>query len=69
LKTARAPLIRLQHNKAEGKPFVINWWGLDCLFMPPKYLDDIRKASFESLSFFETLSEVRKHAVSLKRQS
>ncbi|KAI1934180.1 hypothetical protein LOZ65_000093 [Ophidiomyces ophidiicola] len=44
-------------NKALGKPFVLNWWALDCLFMPPKYLDDLKKADFGSLSFFQSLSD------------
>ncbi|RHZ55558.1 cytochrome P450 [Aspergillus thermomutatus] len=47
----------LQVNKALEKPFVINWWGQDCLFMPAKYLDDLRKADFDSLSFFQSLSD------------
>ncbi|KAL6834289.1 cytochrome P450 [Trichoderma sp. SZMC 28015] len=46
----------LEVNKALGKPFVLNWWAQDTLFMPTKYLDDIRRADAGSLSFFESLS-------------
>jgi hypothetical protein len=45
-------------NKALDKPFVLNWWALDCLFMPVKYLEDIKKCDPASLSFFEILSDV-----------
>ncbi|PGH15382.1 hypothetical protein AJ80_05566 [Polytolypa hystricis UAMH7299] len=47
----------IQVNKTLGKPFVLNWWALDCLFMPPKYLDDLKKADSKSLSFFQSLSD------------
>ncbi|KAH8723056.1 cytochrome P450 [Phaeosphaeriaceae sp. PMI808] len=47
----------MEVNKALDKPFVLNWWALDCLFMPPKYLDDLKKADFKSLSFFQSLSD------------
>ena len=49
----------LQINKGLDKPFVLNWWALDCLFMPSKYLDDLKKADSRSLSFFQSLSDVR----------
>jgi hypothetical protein len=50
----------LQVNKRLGKPFVLNWWGQDTLFMPAAFLEDLRKADFESLSFFQSLSDVRR---------
>ena len=36
----------------------MKWWGIDYIFLPPKYLIDLKRASPESLSFFENISEV-----------
>ncbi|KAF2279249.1 cytochrome P450 monooxygenase-like protein [Westerdykella ornata] len=42
--------------KKRDEPFTMRWWGLDYIFMPPKYLHDLKKARFEDLSFFENIS-------------
>lgn len=56
-----------QVNKRLGKSFVLNWWGQDTLFMPPAFLEDLRKADFEILSFFQSLSDVRRASTQLFR--
>ncbi|KAI1778805.1 putative cytochrome P450 monooxygenase [Hypoxylon cercidicola] len=43
--------------KQTGKPFVMKWWAIDYVFLPPKYLRDLKRASTQSLSFFENISE------------
>ncbi|KAF2789623.1 cytochrome P450 monooxygenase, partial [Melanomma pulvis-pyrius CBS 109.77] len=42
--------------KSTGKPFVVRWWANDYIVMPPKYLNDVRGASWRHLSFFENIS-------------
>ena len=45
-------------HKAMGKPFVMKFFGLDYLMMPPKYLGDLRQADFENASFGKSFSDV-----------
>ena len=47
-----------QISKPEQKPFVMNWWAKDYIFLPPKYLDDLRRAENDHLSFFKNISDV-----------
>jgi hypothetical protein len=42
--------------KRHNVPFTMKWWGLDYMFMPPKYLNDLKRATFEDLSFFQNIS-------------
>lgn len=44
--------------KKTGKPFVMKWWGMDHIFLPPKYLPDLQRANFHSLSFSQTIDDV-----------
>ncbi|EAW11043.1 cytochrome P450 [Aspergillus clavatus NRRL 1] len=44
-------------NKALGKPFITKVFGHDYVVLPSKYLDDIKRASPKSLSFFQALSD------------
>ncbi|PSN66994.1 SirB protein [Corynespora cassiicola Philippines] len=44
-------------HKALGKPFVSKVFGWDYLLMPPRYLDDVRKADENNLSFAQCFSE------------
>ncbi|KAM7191669.1 Cytochrome P450 [Rhypophila sp. PSN 637] len=43
--------------KKTSKPFRMRWWGLDYIFLPPKYLLDLKRAEAHRLSFFESLDE------------
>ncbi|KAK4158697.1 cytochrome P450 [Cladorrhinum sp. PSN259] len=43
--------------KATSKPFIMKWWGLDHIFLPRKYLPDLRRADAHRLSFFKNLNE------------
>ncbi|KAK4206223.1 cytochrome P450 [Rhypophila decipiens] len=47
--------------KKTSKPFLMRWWGLDYIFLPPKYLGDLnrslRRTDAHGLSFFESLNE------------
>lgn len=45
--------------KATSKPFVMRWWALDYIFLPPKYLPDLKRADAHSLGFFENINLVR----------
>ena len=36
----------------------MSWWAKDYLFLPPKYLDDLRRANSDNLSFFKNISDV-----------
>lgn len=36
----------------------MKWWSMDYVFLPPKYLPDLMRASAEELSFFENISKV-----------
>ncbi|EMD58399.1 hypothetical protein COCSADRAFT_154619 [Bipolaris sorokiniana ND90Pr] len=44
-------------HKSLGKPFIAKVFGRDYLLMPPKYLDDVRKADEDNLSFAHCFSE------------
>ncbi|OJD30993.1 membrane dipeptidase [Diplodia corticola] len=44
-------------HKALGKPFVTKVFGRDYLLMPPRYLDDVRKANEHNLNFAQCFSE------------
>ncbi|KAK2874945.1 hypothetical protein FQN49_001919 [Arthroderma sp. PD_2] len=44
-------------NKALGKPFATTVFGHEYVVLPSKYLDDIKRASPKSLSFFQALSD------------
>ncbi|KAK7530972.1 putative cytochrome P450 [Phyllosticta citribraziliensis] len=44
-------------HKALNKPFVTKVFGRDYLLMPPEYLDDVRKADEQNLSFAHCFSE------------
>ncbi|KAK6815025.1 Cytochrome P450 monooxygenase aclB [Aspergillus parasiticus] len=46
-----------QFNKALGKPFLTKVFGHDYVVLPSKYFDDIKRASPQSLSFFQALSD------------
>ncbi|KAI4958675.1 hypothetical protein J4E86_004280 [Alternaria arbusti] len=50
-------LIPGQFHKALGKPFISKVFGWDYLLMPPRYLDDVRKADEDDLSFAQCFSE------------
>ncbi|KAH8888269.1 cytochrome P450 [Thozetella sp. PMI_491] len=39
-----------------GKPFIMKWWAADYIFLPPKYLVDLKRADAHDLSFFENIS-------------
>ncbi|KAI0886467.1 putative cytochrome P450 [Annulohypoxylon maeteangense] len=43
--------------KRSGKPFVMKWWAMDYVFLPPKYLHDLKRADTHELSFFENISK------------
>ncbi|KAI1653942.1 cytochrome P450 [Daldinia decipiens] len=50
-------VVQIGHEEVKGRePFVVRWWGNDFVVMPPKYLKDIRGASWRHLSFFESIS-------------
>lgn len=49
---------RDQYGK-KGQTFIAKCFGQDFYFLAPKYLQDIKSASFDSLSFFQVLSDVR----------
>ncbi|CAI6334293.1 unnamed protein product [Periconia digitata] len=42
--------------KKTGRPFVVRWWAKDYIIMPPKYLNDVRGAGWQHLSFFANIS-------------
>ncbi|KAK5636070.1 hypothetical protein RRF57_011782 [Xylaria bambusicola] len=42
--------------KRTGNPFVMRWWGMDYVFLPPKYLYDLKRAHPRDLNFFENIS-------------
>ncbi|EZF35100.1 hypothetical protein H101_01365 [Trichophyton interdigitale H6] len=44
-------------NKALGKPFATTVFGHEYVVLPSKYLEDIKRASPKSLSFFQALSD------------
>ncbi|KAH7048238.1 putative cytochrome P450 [Macrophomina phaseolina] len=44
-------------NKGQGKPFLMKFFNFDTLMMPPKYLQDLKKASLDSLSFNVSFSD------------
>lgn len=50
-----------QINKGLEKAFVMKFFGFDYLMLPPKYLQDLKKASLDSLSFNVSFSDVRSH--------
>ncbi|KAJ4390992.1 hypothetical protein N0V93_004591 [Gnomoniopsis smithogilvyi] len=43
--------------KQTGGPFVMKWWGLDYVFLPPRYLVDLKRSDEKSLSFLENISQ------------
>ncbi|KAM7211717.1 Cytochrome P450 [Rhypophila decipiens] len=43
--------------KKNSKPFLMRWWGLDYIFLPPKYLQDLERAEAHKLGFFASLNE------------
>ncbi|KAM7192056.1 Cytochrome P450 [Naviculisporaceae sp. PSN 640] len=52
LQTGYDKIIKMSH-----RPFIMRWWGLDYIFLSPKYLPDIRKADGHRLSFFQSLND------------
>lgn len=50
---------RDQVTKPSDKPFIMYWWAMDYVFLPSKYLVDVTRASWENVSFFQNLSDVR----------
>jgi aspirochlorine biosynthesis cytochrome P450 monooxygenase len=36
----------------------MKWWALDYVFLPPKYLQDLKRAGAHDLNFFENISKV-----------
>lgn len=49
----------VQQYHAKGEPFITKVFGQDYWVMPPKYLDDLKTAKAQDLSFFQALSDVR----------
>ena len=47
----------LQFNKYL-KPFVLKFFGYDYIILPPRYLEDLKRAKSEALSFNISFSEV-----------
>ncbi|KAJ8069755.1 hypothetical protein OCU04_000178 [Sclerotinia nivalis] len=45
-------------SKAQGKPFRMNYWGQEYTVLPPKYLNDIKRAERHHLRFFESVKDV-----------
>ncbi len=43
---------------AMGKPFLIKWWALEYVLLPPKYLEDLKHADVHNLNFFRSISDV-----------
>jgi hypothetical protein len=41
-----------------NKPFVVTWWSLDYLILPPKYLPDLQRVKPENASFLKNFSDV-----------
>lgn len=39
------------------KPFVVKWWSLDNLILPPKYLPDLQRVRSENASFLKNFSD------------
>lgn len=37
----------------------MKWWTRDYIFLPPRYLPDLKHAGKSKLSFFKNLSDVR----------
>lgn len=40
------------------RPFVMKFWALDYVFLPAKYLVDVKRADTQTLNFMENISEV-----------
>ncbi|KAK4209711.1 cytochrome P450 [Rhypophila decipiens] len=40
-----------------SNPFLMRWWGMEYIFLPIKYLGDLKRADGHGLSFFESLNE------------
>lgn len=47
-----------QIGKPKQMPFIMKWWAKEYIILPPKYLDDLRRADKESLSFLTNISDV-----------
>ena len=47
-----------QFTKPLDEPFKMMWWAREYIFLPPKYLQDLKSADSASLSFFDNLSTV-----------
>lgn len=39
----------------------MKWWALDYVFLPTKYLRDLKRADTRDLSFFENISKVSRY--------
>lgn len=50
---------QIKINKKKGKPFKMMWWSKENIFLPPKYLQDLKSADESSLSFLHNLSDVK----------
>ncbi|KAI4597683.1 hypothetical protein KJ359_003958 [Pestalotiopsis sp. 9143b] len=47
----------LKVNKAKDKPFKMIWWSRENIFLPPKYLQDLKTADESSISFLHNISD------------
>lgn len=50
--------MKIQVNKAKDKPFKMIWWSRENIFLPPKYLQDLKTADESSISFLHNISDV-----------
>jgi hypothetical protein len=48
----------MQFTKPLEKPFYIHYWAKKLLILPPKYLDDIRRARRDHLSFQSAINDM-----------
>jgi hypothetical protein len=53
------PECRLEVIKPCDRPFVVSWWSLDNIILPPRYLPDLQRAKMENASFLKNFSDVR----------
>ncbi|KAI0182497.1 cytochrome P450 [Xylaria flabelliformis] len=44
--------------KRNGKPFIMNWWCIEHVFLPPRYLLDLKRAEFNTLSFSSSIYDI-----------
>ncbi|KAI0390333.1 putative cytochrome P450 [Xylariaceae sp. FL0594] len=44
--------------KRTGKPFVMEWWCIDHVFLPSRYLLDLKRAQLNALSFSRSIYDI-----------